>query len=286
MHIGWTRGTGRSRTLGGVLAWALCALPAAADDAEQPAAAGEQPAPAFAWPEAEAYELGTPARVVVDEAGPAFLRFETTQPGLLTVAAFGDADADVTLTVADATGQELPDGWIDWDPVNAPDGEYGTAGIDRPGAYLLIVGTWEGDAQIDITSSFMAVPRLVEQSDPHGRPDQALVLKTGETLKQPVDFDAGDQRDWYVFTPKRDGTIRIQVRGLGDADSMPDLLLRTYAPGTYWEAIEEFDNDEYGDWSRESFETQVTAGEPLYVRVDCWSADEPEKYTIAARWVE
>ncbi|MEL7088967.1 MAG: hypothetical protein AAGL98_11100, partial [Planctomycetota bacterium] len=249
-----------------------------------PASVAAEPAEGFAPPTAEDYEVGGPAgEFAFSEVRPKLLRFEIDQPGLLTVAALGGGDRDLKLVVADAIGQELPEGWIDQDPVNAPGGEYTAVGLDQAGTYYLVLTTWGGAARSTLTTSFMPAAGLVAPDDPQSSPLEALPLSVGMPREAVADPDADDVRDWFVITPSRDGLLRVQ--GAAKGGSGADLMLEAFEAGKFWLPIA--DGESVGeDRSEQELMLAVTEGGPVYVRVTCWGVEKPGPYVLTARWME
>lgn len=236
----------------------------------------------LAEPASEALVLGEPAFVVIEDSASKVLRFEVDRPGLMALAAVGEAGGDVVVMVADELGQALRNAHLDWDASNVPGGEYGAAALAEPGVYFVVLRSWDGRAGVNLLASFHPLEGFVAEVDPQGRPDEALPLRAAVPVKQSLDMEAGDHRDWYRFEASRNGVVRFRTRT--PDESSTDLGIEVYTQQDFTWAAAEGDADEGERMGDESVELVVGQGEVVFVRVNAWSTEGESAYTIEARW--
>ncbi|MEM6853690.1 MAG: hypothetical protein AAF593_04695 [Planctomycetota bacterium] len=236
----------------------------------------------FGEPESEPLVMGEPAFVLFDESKSKFLRLEVDEPGLLALALTAQTGTDAMVLVADDLGQVLQNGHLDWDPTDAPGGEYGAVALAKPGVYFVVLRSWEGRASGDLLATFNPLGGFEIEVDPQGRPDAAEVVKVGVPIEQSADMDAGDHRDWFKFEARRNGVVSFRTRVPNGSET--DLGLEVFTPPDFAWSVAEGDFDMGEHMGNESVEFAVSEGEVVYVRVTAWYTDGESPYTMDARW--
>lgn len=236
----------------------------------------------LASPQAEALVMNEQTPVDYDGMRSTLRRLEVAEPGLLTLALVGEPGADSILLVTDDLGQQLYNGFLDWDANDAPGGEYGAVALTQPGVYFVAVRSWDGQASARLFASFTPLEGFVSQVDPQGRPDEALPIGVGLPVNQTLDTEAGDHRDWYRFESSRQGVVSFRTRVPHGSEA--DLGLDVFSDQDFSWAVAEGDYDLDEMMGNESVEIEVDEGEVVFVRVNAWGTDGASPYTLDARW--
>jgi hypothetical protein len=208
--------------------------------------------------------MGAPAQGTVS-ASPAEYAITAKSAGVLSVAVQGQGD--LSLQLVDEDGQVLPNGSADRD-LNGDEGtELLSATVSEPGSYRVRVRLQGGDkSTFTIAGSFLAFPPFQRPSDPDRRPGSAKPVNVGRAYEDGLDPEAGDSWDWFVLKSTEAGTLTVVTRQLGNGDA-PDLVLEVYTEGKFTDAQDRSDQDLQNNSASESVSVQVTAGEPVHVRV-------------------
>jgi hypothetical protein len=193
---------------------------------------------------------------------PAIFTFNAESAGVLTVVVRGASDTDLTLAVADAVGQTLPDGQSDQDLGGNTGAEQIAAVIPAAGEYQVRVGTWFGSGSFELVAGWISYPALAGPVDPDGMPTQAATLTPGSPIDDSIDAASGDAWDWFKVTVDSDAAITVITEA-----PEGDLALEVFAEGNFGESLNRSDQDMQGVSGNESLTIQARAGETYYFKV-------------------
>lgn len=210
--------------------------------------------------------LGAPQQGTATSAAPAEYTIAAKTAGVLTVAVQGTGD--LVIQVVDGDGQTLPEGTSDRD-LNGNEGtELASVTLNEPGAYRVRVRSQgnSGSSTFQIAASFLGFPPFQRPGDPDGRPVNAKEVQVGKAYEDTLDPSAGDNWDWFVFTPVEAGTLTVVTRQSGTGDA-PDLVLELYTGGSFSNATERSDQDLQNNTANESVSLTVTAGQKVHAKV-------------------
>ena len=222
-------------------------------------------APMTATAQATDLPLGKSQVGRMGDAEAVTYRVQVPAAGVLSVAVEGEGD--LMLQVLDADGQPLPDGRSGSDLDGKMGREMVSARVTEAGTYLVRIEAFDDEAgAFELGASFLAFPAFAKAADPDGRPSTAKAITVGSAVDDALDADAGDQRDWFVLTAAKEGTMAIATRGTGTGEEL-DLVLEVFAEGAYTDPVQQSDNDLQEDVSREGVTIAVNAGQKVYVRV-------------------
>lgn len=194
---------------------------------------------------------------------PAVYEFTAASAGLLSIAVQGDGD--IALVVVDEDGQAIPDGTSDRDLNGSSGAEQVLVTITEPGAYRVQVKLLEGQGKFQIGAAWIPFPARARPSDPDKRPATARPIETGRSYEDSLDAGGGDGWDWFVYTPKTDGTLTVVLRPL--ADSKIDLQLDIYTTSDFSRPTVRSDQDMQDNPANESGTVDVKAGQKVFVKV-------------------
>jgi hypothetical protein len=211
-----------------------------------------------------ALPMGAPASGTAASEKPATYTVRAATAGVLSVAVSGTGD--LTLALADADGQTVPNGTADRDLNGSTGTEILTVTITAPGDYRVIVTVFGDDSStFTIAGSFLSFPAFEKPADPDGKPSQAVVVKVGEAHEDSLNSDNGDEWDWFVFTPSEDATLAVATRAADGVDI--DLALAVFMNGNFSEPVDTSDRDLQDNGANEAVTVTVKAGQPVHVRV-------------------
>jgi hypothetical protein len=219
----------------------------------------------------------------VSNSAPTIYRFNAPAAGVLTVAVH--ADSDVTLTVTDQDGQELPDGSSDRDLYGAGGNEQVSVTLPEGGEYRVAIKLLSGNAsKFELGAGWIAMPAFARATDPDRRPSLARAVDIGRSHEDALDGAAGDNWDWFVLTAKTSGTLTVILRSVND-DS-PDLALELYTAENLTEPSVRSDDDLQGNNTNESATVDVKAGQKIFVKVAGLSTSASGRYRLASSIIQ
>jgi hypothetical protein len=215
---------------------------------------------------------------VVGSDGHTDYQLVATHPGLLTVALLGNGTDDLFLELQDDEGQRVPEGFADNDRLGHAGREQLQLLVPWPGTYRLRVGAHGSSSGYEIGATYLETPALGLPADPDGRPSKAQVLTPGQSIEDSVGAGSGDYWDWFVVKPAKGGTLTVTTTG-----DEGDLVLEAYLDGSFAGPQERADDDRNGKGTNEVLLLEVTAGQPVYVRVvPVFSSSDATPYRISA----
>lgn len=206
--------------------------------------------------------LGETVAGRVKEGRAAVYDFAAPEAGVLLVVVRGSAD--VLIKVVDSSGRPVEGGAIDMDFGGDAGAEQGAIVLGTPGEYQVRIEPFFGDAEFTLAASWLAVPAVARDPDPHGSPDDAIAFESGKSYEEVI--AQGDREDWYRFEAKADGLLNVATRSEDG-----DMVLDCFADGTFDTAVAHSDDDIGGDTGRESVTIDVTAGDVYYFVVSSLS---------------
>lgn len=217
--------------------------------------------------------------------GEAPLDYRITVPGagVLTLAA--DGSGDLVLQLMDADGQPLGEGRSDSDLDGVSGREMVSVRVTEGGTYLLRVTDFEGGgSSFRIGASFLAFPAFAKAADADGRPSGAKALTLGRPMEDALDQAEGDERDWFVYTAEKDGTLALATRSVGESEGL-DLVLEAFLDGAFTEPAQRSDQDLQEDTANEGITLAVRAGQKVHVRVSTLSSGRG-RYRLSSSLLE
>lgn len=224
----------------------------------------------------QALQLNQPQRGTAGDSTPAVFTFSADSAGILTVVVRGQGDTDLTLAVADAVGQTLPEGQSDQDLGGDSGAEQLAVVVPGAGDYQVRVGTWFGSGGFEMVAGWISYPALAGPTDPDSMPTQAAALTPGSPIEDSIDPGAGDAWDWFKVTVDSDAAITV----ITDAPE-GDLALEVFEEGNFAEAVNRSDQDMQGVAGNESLTIQAQAGQTYYFKVSpVFSGGERVSYRI------
>lgn len=215
---------------------------------------------------------------------PAIYDYRASSAGVLSVAVQGDGD--LALVVTDQDGQSIAEGASDRDLYGSPGSEQILVSITEPGTYRVHVRLLDGAGKFQIGAAWIPFPPRARPPDPDKRPATARPIDAGKPYEDSLDSGAGDSWDWFVFTPKTDGTLTVIVRQLGGQENSMDLVLEVYTTSDFTKPTVRSDQDMQGNPANESATVDVTAGQKVYVRVAGASDSVAGKYRLSSSLIQ
>lgn len=198
---------------------------------------------------------------------PAEYNFAAESAGVLLVVVRGDED--VVLSVVNSIGRPVEDGRIDGDYGGDAGAEQGAIVIGRPGDYTVRVEPFGfGSLSFVLGATWLPMDAVARDPDPHGSPEDAIVMEAGKNLEEVLSEENGDREDWYRFEAKSDGLLTVATRS-----ESGDLVLECYRKDAYGEAVERSDADIGGDSGRESIAIDVETGDVFFFVVSTFFGD-------------
>jgi hypothetical protein len=153
--------------------------------------------------------------------------------------------------------------------------------LPEPGSYKVRVRAQGGSSTFQIGGSWLAFPAFaVASPDPDRRPRGAKSLVMCKAHEDTLSSESGDSWDWFVMKPAEAGTLAIVTRPLGDGDA--DLVLEVYADGDFNKPAGRSDQDLQGNSANESVTVNVTAGQPVHIKVAGAFSRVNTKYRVSS----
>lgn len=205
---------------------------------------------------------------------PTVLSFEAGSAGFLTVVVRG-GDVDLSITVTDDLGQQLPDGRADQDLGGSAGSEQLTVAIPRAGTYRAQIGAlFGGGGMFQVGGAWLAYPAGEQAVDADGRPDAARMLMPGQPVMDTLNPSGGDTWDWYSVTAAPGAVVTVLVEAPNG-----DFVLESYAGSNFNEPMDRSDQDMNGVAGNESV-TVRPEGNTIYLKVTSYPTSGSLPYTI------
>lgn len=211
------------------------------------------------------------------------LPFTADGPGLLTIAYGGDVSS-LALMVVDEHERLL--GWEtteDWSGRRASPVQHALVPVGRAGAYRIRLSR-PGGGEIKLGAEWLPFAEMRGQEAaivPMPNEDNEVALVPGRMITAQLTTDDPDaQYLWCRFDAEDDGQLVV----LANADR-GDIVLETFEPGRFANALEYHDDDLNGSVANEGVVLDVLAGESYYVRVAMRSGNRCG-LEVRAGWVQ
>lgn len=213
-----------------------------------------------------ALPIGSKGSGTATSEAPVTFRYTPPGPGVLTIVVNGGDD--LTITVLDADGQQLPDGSADTDA----NGKTGLEFLALPVGYaeplqvvVSLLSEESGGGKFSISAAFLADEAFARAPDPDRRPSTAKSLTVGAASEETLNADEGDGWDWFKITATESMTLVIVTRMAEGTEG--DLTLEAYTDGTFDTPAANSDQDLQGHTGNESVTVDVKAGQTVHVKV-------------------